>query len=175
MTEIQAAVGRQQLRKLPKWHDIRNRNAAYLNSRLGKVAAIRLINPPEYVQHAYYKYDLFLRPDWLKKDWNRNRVMVAINDRGVPCFAGSCSEIYLEKAFEVNDIRPEERLPNARELGETSLTFWVHPLLDEMDMAEICDVVECVLHEATRQSKSMIVIDNHSHTEISPNLYHSHT
>jgi len=175
MTEIQAAVGRLQLCKLPKWHEIRNRNAAYLTKRLKNIAAIRLITPPDYVQHAYYKFDLFIRPDHMKKDWNRDRVMAAINARGVPCFSGSCSEIYLEKAFLVNDMQPEERLPNARELGETTLTFWVHPLLDETDMAEISSAVKHVMQEATKLSKSMIVFENHSRTEFVRNSYHSHT
>jgi len=175
MTEIQAAIGRLQLCKLPKWHEIRNRNAAYLSNRLKDVSAIRLIESPDYMDHAYYKYDVFVRPEQLKRSWNRDRIMASINARGVPCFTGSCSEIYLEKAFEFDGMRPAERLPNAKELGETGLTFWVHPLLNETDMEEISSAVVRVMQEATTQSKSMIVFDKNSRTEFVRNLYHSHT
>ena len=56
--------------------------------------------------------------------------MNAIVAEGVPCFSGSCSEIYKEKAFSalgLNDLH----LPIARGLGETSLAFLVHPTLTE--------------------------------------------
>ncbi len=174
MTEIQAAIGRLQLCKLPKWHEIRNHNAEYLNKRLKRVPSIRLIKTPGYVEHAYYKYDVFIRPEQLKKDWDRDRIMAAINARGVPCFTGSCSEIYLEKAFEIDGMQPAKRLPNAKELGQTGLTFWVHPLLDETDMNEISSAIENIMYDATKQSRSLIVFDKNSRTEFVRNLYHSH-
>jgi len=73
----------------------------------------------------------------------------AINDAGVPCFTGSCSEIYLERAFSA-DLRPAERLPVAQQLGETSLMFLVHPTLTEEAICATADVVEQVLRAATQ-------------------------
>ena len=55
--------------------------------------------------------------------------MQEINASGVPCFSGSCSEVYLEHAFDNTAWRPEKRLANAQMLGETSLMFLVHPTL----------------------------------------------
>ena len=78
--------------------------------------------------------------------------MAAINARGIPCFSGSCSEIYLEKAFDVNGLRPVKRLPVARELGETALTFLIHPTLTDDDMKETCKVVGSVMQEATNRN-----------------------
>jgi hypothetical protein len=43
--------------------------------------------------------------------------MTSITAEGIPCYSGSCSEIYLEKAFD--GIGPHRRLPVAKELGET--------------------------------------------------------
>ena len=81
--------------------------------------------------------------------WNRDRIMNEVVGRGIPCFSGSCSEIYLEKAFSERGLQPGERLSVAKELGETSLMFLVHPTLTKKDMAAVADVVETVIGEAT--------------------------
>ena len=71
--------------------------------------------------------------------------------RGVPCFSGSCSEVYLEKAFDNTSYRPKERLPVAKELGETSLMFLVHPTLTEEEIKLTCSVLSEVMHLAAKQ------------------------
>jgi dTDP-4-amino-4,6-dideoxygalactose transaminase len=77
--------------------------------------------------HAQYKCNVYVRPERLATGWSRDRIAAEINSRGVPCYQGSCSEVYLETAFDNTGWRPEARLPVARELGETSLMFLVHP------------------------------------------------
>ncbi|MDF1594461.1 MAG: aminotransferase, partial [Desulfobacterales bacterium] len=67
---------------------------------------------------------------------------------GVPCFSGSCSEVYLEKAFEGDGLRPVTRLPVAKELGDTSLMFLVHPTLTNKDMDTVAKAVSKVMAEA---------------------------
>jgi dTDP-4-amino-4,6-dideoxygalactose transaminase len=133
LTEMQSALGRVQLRKLPEWVKIRRGNAEILQEKFARLDAIRLTTPPAEAGHSYYKYYAFVRPERLKKDWGRDRIVAEINARGVPCFSGSCSEIYLEKAFG-EDMRPGRRLRVAKELGETSLMFLVHPTLSADDM-----------------------------------------
>lgn len=149
MTEMQAAIGRVQLRKLPEWVEKRRRNAAVLTERFSGLAALRVTRPTPEIYHSYYKYYVFVRPERLKPGWDRDRIMNEIVCRGIPCFSGSCSEIYLEKAFERNGLRPTERLPVARELGEMSLMFLVHPTLTTSDMMVAADVVEKVMMEAS--------------------------
>jgi dTDP-4-amino-4,6-dideoxygalactose transaminase len=84
----------------------------------------------------------------LRDGWSRDRIMNEVMSRGVPCYSGSCSEIYREKAFAAAGYGPEGRLPVARELGETSLMFLVHPTLTEEEMETTCDVVREVMGEA---------------------------
>ena len=148
MTEVQSAIGRIALRKLPGWIQMRRANAAVLTEAFSQTDALRLTPPDQDIEHAYYKYYLFVRPERLRRNWNRDRIMAAISERGVPCFSGSCSEIYLEKAFPT-DWRPDCRFPVAKELGETSLMFLVHPTLSTSDMQEIANVVTDVINEAT--------------------------
>ena len=150
MTEMQAAIGRIQLHKLPGWVEQRRANAHALNSRLRNTPGVRLTLPPGEMYHSYYKYYVFVEAARLKPDWSRDRVMHEINARGVPCNVGSCSEIYLEKAFKDAGLGPAHRLPVARELGETSLAFLVHPTLSDEAIAFTGDVVDEVMRMAAR-------------------------
>jgi hypothetical protein len=148
LTEIQSAIGRLQLGKLPRWSAIRRNHAAMLTENLAAVPGLRLTIPPDGIGHAYYKYYVFVRPEMLRSGWDRDRIQEEIVQRGVPCLQGSCSEIYLEKAFPA-EWRPTGRLPVARELGETSLMFLVHPTLTRDHIAMTCDAVAQVMSEAT--------------------------
>lgn len=150
MTEMQAAIGRLQLKKLPEWLTARRSNAAILAREFCLVAGLRVTTPPKTVQHAYYKYYVFVRPEKLKDEWSRDRIMNALSAEGIPCFSGACSEVYLEKAFEIKDFRPAERLPVARQLGETSLMFLVHPTMTSENMQKIVFAVKKVMGEATQ-------------------------
>ncbi|MBT1070600.1 DegT/DnrJ/EryC1/StrS aminotransferase family protein [Geobacter chapellei] len=146
LTEMQSAIGRVQLRKLPRWIERRQINSSILTHCFNSIPALRVMQPPAEIGHAYYKYYTCVRPEVLKDGWDRDRVMNAIVAEGVPCYSGSCSEIYLEKAF--CGLQPDKRLPVAQELGETSLMFLVHPTLSEMDMQDICKAMKKVMHAA---------------------------
>jgi dTDP-4-amino-4,6-dideoxygalactose transaminase len=147
LTEFQSALGRVLLGKLPRMVEIRRRNAAILTQGFTQQDALRVPQPPSHIGHSYYKYYAFVRPEKLRKEWTRDRILSAIVAEGIPCFTGSCSEIYLEKAF-ASELRPTERLTVARELGETSLMFLVHPTLSETDMHDTCWAVAKVLDAA---------------------------
>jgi len=149
MTEMQAAIGRIQLRKLKDWVEKRRQNAVILTNAFMNIPALRVTIPPADVYHACYKYYVFLKPEMLKKGWNRERVIVAINELGIPCFTGSCSEMYLEKAFDADNLRPNKRLTVAQELGDTAMMFLVHPTLTEEDMKDMVQAVEKVMAYAS--------------------------
>lgn len=148
LTEMQSAIGRAQLRKLTQWTRKRQDNAAILTEGFSRIPALRVTIPPQVIGHAYYKYYVFVRQELLREGWSRDRIMTSVNAEGIPCFSGSCSEIYLEKAFD--GIRPEKRLTTAQELGETSLMFLVHPTLNAVDMNDTCRAVQKVLSQALR-------------------------
>lgn len=129
LTEMQAAIGRIQLRKLPDWTERRRRNAAILAEGLAGLNLLRVPRVPVHIGHACYKFYAFVRPEQLAPGWSRDRIMERINAAGVHCTVGSCSEIYRERAFTDRGWEPAAPLPVARELGETSLMFMVHPTL----------------------------------------------
>ena len=150
MTEVQSAIGRVILRKLPSWIATRRRFASLLTARFANTAGLRISVPSADIEHSYYKYYAFVRPEKLRAGWTRDRIVDAITAAGVPCFTGSCSEIYLEKAFP-EDWRPAERLPIARQLGETSLMFLVHPTLSDEAVCATADIVEQVMNTAASE------------------------
>jgi len=131
MTEIQAVLGRIQLKRMTEWSAKRQAHATIIWNAARTITGLRVPYISEWVEHAAYKCYLFVEPSALKNGWNRDRIMTEINERGVPCYSGSCSEIYLEKAFDNTGWRPAKRLPIAKELGERSLMFLVHPTLEK--------------------------------------------
>jgi dTDP-4-amino-4,6-dideoxygalactose transaminase len=149
MLEVQSAIGRIQLTKLADWVNIRRSHASLFNEGLADLSALRLTLPSPHIYHSYYKYYAFVRPERLKADWSRDRIVQEITDRGIPCFTGSCSEIYLEKAFQKYGLQPDKRFPNAKLLGETSLMFLVHPTLTESHILQGLDIIRKIMLDAS--------------------------
>jgi dTDP-4-amino-4,6-dideoxygalactose transaminase len=147
---MQSAIGRVLLQKLPSFVETRRKNAAILTQFFSKLPGLRVAVPAPGIHHSYYKFYAFVRPENLRDGWNRDRIMAAISAEGIPCFSGSCSEICLEKAFPP-EMRPAQRLEIARELGETSLMFLVHPTLGEKEMQDTCRAVKKVFEVATEE------------------------
>lgn len=156
LTEIQAAIGRIQLRKLEQQLELRRRNASLLTAGLSEIPGLQVVVPPPEIGHAYYKYYAFVQPDTLGEGWDRDRIARSIAAEGIPCSAGSCSELYLEKAF-ANVGPPAGRLPEARRLGMNSLMFLVHPTLGAADMANTCQAVAKVMQSAVRTRQQSTV------------------
>ena len=150
MTEMQAAIGRIQLGRMEEWHAARVRNASRIWETARALPGLRVPEVPDHIQHAAYKCYVFVEPEDLRQGWSRDRIVQAVNERGVPCYTGSCSEVYLERAFDRTGWRPVERLPVARELGETSLMFLVHPTLTEGEIEKTCEVLTEVMRQAVR-------------------------
>jgi dTDP-4-amino-4,6-dideoxygalactose transaminase len=149
MTEMQAAIGRIQLRCMPGWAVRRRANCAAIWQAAIECKGLRVPAVPEHVGHAGYKCYVFVEPSALKAEWDRDRVLSEIVSAGVPCFSGSCSEVYFEKAIQDAGMAPAERLPVAKELGETSLMFLVHPTLTVDEIKLTCEVLTRVMGEAT--------------------------
>lgn len=150
MLEMQAVIGRIQLRRMADWTARRTQWAQAILQVCRQMPALRVSDVPAHSDHAWYKCYVQVRPERLAPGWSRDRLMAEISSRGVPCFQGSCSEVYLEKAFDGTTWRPAERLPVARQLGENSLMFLVHPTLTESEIERTGRVIAEVMPLATR-------------------------
>lgn len=149
MLEIQAAIGRIQLRRMPLWSEQRQSNAEKIQAICRQHAALRVPDVSYDMQHAYYKYYVFIEPNNLSDGWTRDRIVSEISARGVPCMTGTCPEVYLEKAFDNTNYRPLNRLKIAKELGETSIMFLVHPTLTPANVDTTCKVIDEIFEIAT--------------------------
>jgi dTDP-4-amino-4,6-dideoxygalactose transaminase len=169
MMELQAAVGRIQLRKMPQWTKLRDENARILANALRPYAGQRgFLRLPKWkcsevcdrcdrepeaqtrCAHAWYKFYVYVTPENLRGEWTRNRLIEKITAKGVPCFHGTCPEVYLEKAFDESNVRTIPRLPVARELGETSLVFLVHPTISRGEMTRNINILKEIFDEVVR-------------------------
>lgn len=148
MIEVQAAIGRIQLRHMADWQATRLRHARRIWDCARALPGLRVPDVPDSIDHAAYKCYVFLDRDALAPGWTRERIMQAIADQGVPVYSGSCSEIYLEKAFDGTTFRPAQRLPVARVLGDTSLMFLVHPTLQDEHIDRTCEALSVVMAQA---------------------------
>lgn len=150
MLEMQAVIGRIQLRRMADWNNRRTIIANTLVRTLSEFPrTIRVPLPEPVLKHAFYRLYAYVQPSGLKEGWTRDRIVEACNAAGAPVYQGSCSEVYLEKAFDETPWRPANRLPVAKELGETSLMFLTHPTITDEQLSAYCDKVQSVLNEAT--------------------------
>lgn len=149
LTEMQSAIGRIQLKRMPEWTRIRGQHAAKLVRVCREFNCIRLPLIPDYIQHANYKFYAFIVPDQLKEGWSRDKILEELNLLGVPAMQGSCSEVYLEKAFDDKPFKPKNSLPVAKELGETSLMFQVHPSITNEQMDWVAMQLKLTLLKAS--------------------------
>lgn len=149
LTEMQSAIGRIQLKRMPSWTKKRSENATAIINALIDFECIRIPLTSPDNQNAFYKLYAYVDEDKLSKGWSRDRIIHEINAKGIPCMQGSCSEIYLEKAFDGTGWRPETSLPVAKELGKTSIMFLVHPTLSNENIADTVSAIRKVLFAAT--------------------------
>lgn len=155
ITEMQSVIGRIQLTRMAEWTAKRTANAHAILQACKPWEQKGYLNVPVMEQtpgsedctHAYYKLYVYVKPENLPENWSRDRIINELNELGVPCYSGSASEVYLEKAFDNTGLRPEPRLPIAKQLGETSLMFLVHPTLLESEIKKTIQTIETVFHQ----------------------------
>lgn len=148
LTEMQAAIGRVQLRRLPEWSRRRRENAATFDRLLEGTPGLNVVRPPAHVEHAYYKYYALVDERLLGSGWTRDQLAREIQQVEVPCGPGSCAEIYLEKGLQ--EFAPATRFSVARRFGETSLMLQVHPTLETSHIETMAARVREVFETAAR-------------------------
>ena len=147
MMEMQAVIGRMQLTKMVEWTQKRTENMEKVLAVFENSPYFTVHRPSADYVHAAYKCYVQVNTENLPEGWSRDRIMNEIAALGVPCFSGSCSEVYLEHAFDDTPWRPAQRLKNAQKLGETSLMFLVHPTLSQESMNKTVAGIQHVINQ----------------------------
>jgi len=147
MLEMQAVIGRIQLQQMNDWNKARRHNMSRIQAIFANHPYFIVSQPPQNYIHAAYKCYVQVNTETLPETWSRDKIMSEMNAHGIPCFSGSCSEVYLEKAFDQTNWRPQKRLVNAQRLGETSLMFLVHPTLSETSLDQMVEGIQSVINQ----------------------------
>jgi dTDP-4-amino-4,6-dideoxygalactose transaminase len=147
LTEMQSAIGRIQLQRMVSWTESRNKNAQRILNVCRQYPFLYVPKMPKYIEHAFYKCYVFIKPECLPTGITRDDIIAKIVDQGVPCYSGSCSEVYQEKAFDNTGYQPSAPLKNAERLGNISLMFLVHPTLTTQEIDKTCNVIVNVLND----------------------------
>jgi dTDP-4-amino-4,6-dideoxygalactose transaminase len=150
MLEMQGVIGRIQLTRMADWTARRTTIAHRIADVTRRFPELLRTPLPEIDTHAFYRFYTYVRPEGLRDGWTRNRIIAEMTTLGAPVFQGSCSEVYLEKAFEGTGWRPDERLPVAHELGETSLMLLTHPTITDAEIDRVTDALATVMERAGR-------------------------
>lgn len=145
MTEIQASIGIDSLELLDEWIQKRRQYAEILNKTLSNLKAIRLTIPDEKYYHAYYKYYCYIKNDALVEQVTRDTLILELNKMGIPCFEGTCGEVYRELAYNL-DIN----LPVTQELSKTALMFLVDPSYNSDTINKMAGEIRDVILKYTK-------------------------
>lgn len=94
LSQFQAAILNEQLKKLDAQIEVRQRNAAYLSEKLAQIPGIRpLLRKPETTRHSYHLF-AFRYDSTQFADVPRGHFLKALEAEGVPAVGGYSTPIY---------------------------------------------------------------------------------
>ena len=96
MTELEAAIGIVQLKKLDEMNNIRIKLADYLTKSINSIDGLNHIKH-DYVKHAYYVYAFSY--DEKKTGISREKFVEAMNAEGIPTYGGYVKPLYLNPLY----------------------------------------------------------------------------
>ena len=121
MPEIEAAIGYEQLKKLPKFLAHRRRNAKRLTTVLGKAGKLQLPREPKGYQHSWYLYTVRMKGANAKK---RDKVAEELRGKGI-----GVGVYYVNPIHQMPYYRRfgRYRLPETEKTAKQVLSLPVHP------------------------------------------------
>ena len=134
MTDLQAAIGRAQLRHLHRWQRRRAELAAAYERGLAGIPGLRTPAAPVDGRHAWHLYVIALDP---AMGWERDSFIEALSDRGIDC---SVHFIPLHHQPYFSGLLGEAagRFPGADQAFDGIVSLPLHPRLDDHDIDRIC-------------------------------------
>lgn len=144
MTEISAALGILQLKKLPQGNQKRKTlTDLYISSLKGTDGlSIPFQDYPRKSSHH-------LLPILLEKKVNRRRFMELLKDEGIQSSI-HYPPIHRFSYYRKNIKKGQARLPLTDHVGAHQVTLPLYPLLKKTEVAYVCDRVKTILPEAQR-------------------------
>ena len=139
MTDISAAIGLAQLKKIDEFNDKRIANAAYLNEGLKDVDGVITPYCAEGSKHVYHQYTIMVekgdRDDWVD----------IINDCGVGTGIHYPIPLYNQPIYRTLGF--EGYCQNAELAADNVISLPVHPSLTQEDLDAVIDAVKTASNE----------------------------
>ncbi len=131
MTDIAAAIGCEQLKKLDMFTAVRKRNANLLREGLQGIPGVVL---PQGENHVFHQFTVRVK--------NRDEVATQLRNRGIGTSIFYPQPIHKQQAYRHHNMTV---LPVAEKLAQEVLSLPVHPLVREEDVATIIQAVKEVV------------------------------
>lgn len=140
MTDIEAAMGLAQLKKLDRFNDKRIDNAEYFYKHL-IVEGIMLPHKKAEVKHVYHQYAVTIEEEG-GFPMSRDEFMAYLNGKGIGCAIHYPLPIHEQPLYKQLGYTGENvQCPVATALSKKILSLPIHPALSEKDLMDIVDKI----------------------------------
>jgi len=144
MPEVEAAIGRAQLRKLPKFLEVRRRNAKLMTELLQGLKGVEPPLEPEGYRHNWYLYTVKFEDPRL-----RDKVKDYLNRKGIGATIYYKTPVHLMPLYRKLFNTREGLLPVTEELSRRLLSLPVHHGMGEEDVRRVAEAVEEAVGKAS--------------------------
>jgi len=138
MTDINAAIGLVQLKKLPEFNKIRMNNASYLTKALSGIREIKVPFIPSRTTHVFHQYTIRL-----DKKINRRRIIEALDKKEIKTEVYYPIPIHKQKLY--HSLGYSDKLPVTEEAAKSVLSLPVHPYLKNKELKQIVSALSSTL------------------------------
>lgn len=142
MTDIQAAIGIHQLKKLDRFIETRKKYAEMYNKYLSEIPEIILQENKSNVSHGRHIYPIVLKTEVLRID--RKGFIDAMRAENIGCgihFVALHKQYYYKKRFNFND----NDFPNASYISDRIVSLPLYPKMAENDIYDVIKAVKKVI------------------------------
>ncbi len=138
MTDVEAAIGREQLKRLDQMLAVRRRNADILNAGLGQLAGVTPQTTTPGGDHAWHQYCILVDKDEFGCD--RDELGERLKTRGVATGVHYPRGVHQQPIYV--ELQGKQSLPVTERLSEEILAIPVHHGMSEADAHTVVDAVK---------------------------------
>jgi dTDP-4-amino-4,6-dideoxygalactose transaminase len=142
MTELAAAIGVAQLRKLPEFLEKRRGNSKVMTEQLGVSGKLALPNEPDGLRHAWYLYTVRLRG---ANAGRRNKIVEKIRNKNIEATVYYETPVHLLPLYREVSGSKRGMLPETERAARQVFSIPVHPGLPPEDASYVADTVKKIV------------------------------
>jgi perosamine synthetase len=131
LTDLLAAIGLVQLKKLSEWNSIRRANAAYLTANLSKIKGVVTPKVRDHAEHVFHQYTIRI-PD-------RDNSAQKLREKGIGVGIHYPTPIHKQPLYQ--QLGYSDVLPIAEAASREVLSLPIHPSLTKDDLDSIIQAV----------------------------------